>query len=190
MSRLPLAWRPGLVAAALLLVICAVARPSSVRRTWQRVRRVGLAVAIVAGELLVLVEHRVTRWCRAHDYRPLRPLGFVTEVVDRKVVQPCEARRSSAAAVPPVRRVILFTLVAAAFTPSAAWLAMGHWPSTRTMVGNRFCRLTLSAPRGVTPAFSNSCATALSSTPARIKRKAGRFMAPFAGSWPQRHGAA
>ena len=130
MSRLPLAWRPGLVAAALVLVVCAVARPSSVRRTWQRVRGIGLALAIVAGELLVLVEHRVTRWCRAHGHGPLRPLGCVTDLVDRKVVQPCEARRSTAPAVPPVRRVILFTLVAAAFTPSAAWLAMGHWPST------------------------------------------------------------
>ena len=96
MGRLPLAWRPGLVAAALVLLACAVARPSSVRRTWQRLRRAGTAAMLVAGELMMLFEHRVTRWCRAHGHRPSRVLGLATDLVDRKVVQRCDAQRATA----------------------------------------------------------------------------------------------
>ena len=130
MGGLPLAWRPGLVAVVVVLLGCAAIRPSSIRRTGRRLARAGALAAQVAGELIVLGEHRVTRWCRSHRRRPLRWLGVVTDVVDRRIVRRSEAFRARATRAPRVRRAMVAALVAAAFTPSAAWLAMDHWPHT------------------------------------------------------------
>ena len=130
MDRLPLAWRPGVVGAVLVLVAYVVVRPACLRRTGRRLVRSAALAAQLTGELVILSEHRITRWCRAHRLTPLRSLGRLTDEVDRRVVRRFEGVRARLDPVPHVKRGIVIAVVATAFTPSAAWLAMDRWPHT------------------------------------------------------------
>lgn len=142
MDRLPLAWRPGLVGAALVLVACAVARPASVRRTIRRVALLATRAGVLGGELLLLAEHRITRRRRLRRRQPLRWLARLSALADRRLVRAGAERRERLGAIPPVRTAVLVTLAVATFAPSAAWVATDRWPQ------NPFARATRSAFSG------------------------------------------
>lgn len=130
MDLVPLAWRPGIVAAALVLLGCVIARPSSVVRTYHRIRR-GLAVlGRFIGDLCLLAEHRVTRWRRSRQQGPIAVATLVSELAERRLIAPSDRTRARLVGVPRVKRGIAITLVASAFLPSAAWVAMNRWPSS------------------------------------------------------------
>lgn len=144
MDRVPLAWRPGLVAAALVILGCVIARPASVVRAYHRTRRVLAAAERTLGELLLFAEHRLTRWRRARGKGPIAPAVRLSEAAERRLVRRADDTIGRLAGVPRVKRAIAVSVVAAAFVPSAAWLAMNRWPTSG------FGRTTRSAFQGWT----------------------------------------
>lgn len=142
MDRLPLAWRPGLVGAALVLAAVAVARPASVRRTARRAALLGTRAGILLGELVLLVEHRITRRRRLRRRQPLRWLAHLSALADRRLVRLGQARRERIGTIAPMRTSVLAVLAVATFAPGAAWVATDRWPD------NPFARATRSAFSG------------------------------------------
>ena len=120
MDRLPLAWRPGLVGAALVLVVLAVARPASVRRTARRAALLAARAGVLAGELVLLAEHRLTRRRRRRGRQPRARLVQLSALADRRLVRGGRVRRARLGTIPRVRTAVVVALVVATFAPSAA----------------------------------------------------------------------
>lgn len=142
MDRLPLAWRPGLVGAALVLAAVAVARPASVRRTVRRVALLATRAGVLLGELVLLLEHRTTRRRRLRRRPPLRWMARLSAAADRKLIREGSARCERIGRIAPFSTSVLAVLAVATFAPSAAWVATDRWPD------NPFARVTRSAFSG------------------------------------------
>jgi len=127
---LPVAWRFGLALAIVALVLVALARPSSFGRGGRRVAIAAARVAAALSGVLLLAEHAVTRRRRARRRSPIGWMVRAASAIETNGLGTSQRLLARFAPVPKIKRGVAIIVVAAAFAPSAAWLAMRQWPAS------------------------------------------------------------